>query len=169
MLAVLAAVGLHGLLVVGQRALSLKRATVERVALVVLALVAALNVYLYFWQYTPSRKFGTFRMEQTNAIGHYLRGLGDGPRRAYIVGPPHVFFKYIISFISDADGMDVSDPVTDPTAFVADDRDAVFVFVPERIAELDVVRRFYPDGRLWTFTDEASDDTLFVAYEVRKE
>ncbi len=178
-LSVLAAVGLAGLLDVARRALSLKQPTVERVALVVLTLVAALNVHFYFWQYTPSRRFGTFRMEQTNAIGHYLAQTsplpsggsegGKGPRRAYIVGPPHIFFKYNIGFVSDADGVDVTAPVTDPTTFVAGDRDAVFVFVPERLGELDVVRRFYPGGRLRTFTDEVSHDTLFVAYEVESE
>ena len=42
----------------------------------------------------------------------------------------------------------------------------MFIFVPERRGELDVVRRVYPDGLLREVRDHEQGEILFIAYEV---
>jgi len=53
----------------------------------------------------------------------------------------------------------------DQVNFVNPTRDAVFIFLPERRGELNVVQRFYPTGSLREFRNMRGE-LLYVAYEV---
>lgn len=62
--------------------------------------------------------------------------------------------------------MDVAGPPDEKLAFVDPTYDAVFVILPERMAEMETVRRRYPQGALREFRDERGE-MRFTAYEVR--
>ena len=74
-------------------------------------------------------------------------------------------FPNIRYFAPDVEGMNLEQPITDSVTFVNPDRDAVFIFLPERITEFDVVRRTYPTGLKREFKDQRGQ-ILFVSYEV---
>ena len=62
-------------------------------------------------------------------------------------------------------GQDVVDPLAATPDFVDSERGAVFLFLPERVAELAFVQEAYPGGRLQELYD-VHGGLRFVAYEV---
>ena len=61
-------------------------------------------------------------------------------------------------------GTDVKEPITDNVDFVNPERRAVFVFLPERRSEFDIVQRLYPEGLFREFRNQKGQ-ILFFAYE----
>lgn len=110
------------------------------------------NVRFYFQEYTPLRVYGNYNAVLATDLG-VRAGSEFGPdTHLYFFGPPRMYvgFGTIRYLAADVPGTDINDPISDPAAltFVQPDKDAVFVFLPERLGELDVVRSRYPDGAL---------------------
>ena len=134
---------------------------------VVLALLASYqSVHFYFARYTPSHIYGGLNTEVADAVGKYLRALGP-TYQCYFFGPPRIYYRGIptMPFIArGVTGTDVLEPITDHVDFVNSERKAVFVFLPERRSEFDVVLRFHPSGRFREFRNQKAQ-ILFFAYE----
>jgi len=136
------------------------------ISLVVVLLISFFSVTFYFGEYTPARVFGGGNTEVADRMAKYLRVLGP-QYQCYFFGAPRMYYGFAtISYLaSDVVGMDLIDPITEDVAFVNPDRDAVFIFLPERINEFEVVRRTYPVGLMREFKDKRGQ-MLFVSYEV---
>ena len=133
--------------------------------LLVLVLTVS-SIHFYFVDYIPSRRYGSENGETATMLGHYLRGLGEG-EPVYLFGAPRMYWSFgTMTFLApSARGQDVVEPIDSPPDFVDDDCAAVFIFLPERQAELVWVQQACPDGRTREVRDSAGE-LRFTAYEV---
>lgn len=139
--------------------------------MLVVAWLSVSSVWFYFMDYTPKRIYGSTNAEVATVAGHYLQDLQDdlgSDYRVYFFGLPVMYFGFAtIPFLAPGvEGIDVPDTFQGPPTFVDQSRAAVFIFLPHRRADLETIRRYFPDGRLQEFRQEAVDATLFWAYEV---
>jgi hypothetical protein len=148
-----------------QLALEQPRSTALILSLALVLLTSYQSAHFYFARYTPAHEFAGVNTEVADRMGKYLKALGP-EYQCYFFGAPRMYYGHAtIPFIARGIvGTDVTEPITDSVAFVNPERKAVFVFLPERLGELDVVRRFYPTGRLREFRNK-NGQVLFVAYE----
>ena len=133
-------------------------------AAVVLALVASVNVWFYFDRYTPAHQYAGYNTEVGQAMGLYLRTLGDS-YRYYFLGAPRMYagFPNTTYLAPAVAGEDITEPLTGPVPRAAPDRKPVYLILPERLGELQWLQATYPRGQLREFPD-AKGRTLFAAY-----
>jgi 4-amino-4-deoxy-L-arabinose transferase-like glycosyltransferase len=161
----LVAIGLEQTVRLARRVLAFHRRWAD-LALGLLVLVLAVsNVHYYFADFTPSRRYGGANGETATMIGAYLQGLNGGTH-AYFFGAPRIYWSFgTMTFLApDVVGQDVVEPLSAPPDFVEEGQPAVFVFLPERAAELAWVQQAFPDGRLREFRDSGGQ-LRFIAYE----
>jgi len=163
----------------------------QRLAVGVLALVLALtSVRYYFGPYQDLWIYGSFNGEVATRLGYYLRDLGP-EWQEYFFGAPRMYADFgSTPFIAKGIKLyDVKEPLTRPPDFVDRKYKAVFVFLPERAHELELVKQRYPNGvqeevrridrqALWPGTVSKADRSevpaseekplLFVAYKVEQ-
>ncbi|MFQ6057960.1 MAG: glycosyltransferase family 39 protein [Anaerolineae bacterium] len=166
-LAALVAVGLVKLVELGRVLLGPDRPLRQLALVGAVALIALANVKFYFMDYTPTRIYGNPTAEIGTELSKYLAAR-EGDFRVYFFGAPRMYFTYgTIRFMAHGvEGIDIRQPLTGQPTFVDPGREAVFVFLPERRGELEVVRQYYPQGRLWEF--ERGGQVKFVVYEVER-
>ena len=133
----------------------------------ILLFVAVNNLYFYFFDYSPSHRFGDSETEVANAVTDHVNG-SSPVEHAIMFGLPrmgfatHASMQYILGGhvhledVDETEGM-YSPNVSGPT---------IFIFLPERGGELAPIVEAYPRGsrREVYSTDE---DLLFVSYYVR--
>jgi len=129
-------------------------------------LMAVLSLNQYFLEYTPLRIYGNPNAQAATALGHYLR---DHPadRIVYFCGAPRLYFDFgSIGYLAPtARGMDVREPLNGPPDFVDPTYQALFVFVPERLAERVWVEERYPGGT-WQILPDHLGQMMLALYEV---
>lgn len=134
--------------------------------------LTALSLRYYFGPYQRSWLYGSFNGEVSTRIGYYLRDLGAG-WKAYFFGAPRMYhdFGSSVFIAKDVQQIDVLEPLEGPPTFVDPSLRPVFVFLPERLNELEWVKQAYPDGledRVYRVAlKEAPSEEyplLFVAY-----
>lgn len=135
-------------------------------AVVVVALMAW-NLYFYFAVYTPRNSFA--RTNAVTEIGNYLRPQAR-QRYVYMFTPPFYFLRHgTIQFVGDKpEGMDVLEPLTSTADFPNPPAGLrpLFIFIPERLGELAIVKQRYPEGKLQEYRIQPGDDrTLMYIYE----
>lgn len=114
-------------------------------------LFGLVNVRLYFFQYVPSAQYGGPVAKLAMHVAPVLRPLVSA-HRVYVVGAPWFFstFPTFSLLVPGARATDIVDPITaPPEGLVPEGEGAVFLFAPERAAELELVRRAYPRGRVY--------------------
>lgn len=125
----------------------------------------------YFGTYQNSWIYGSFNGEVATRLGYYLRELGPSYEE-YFFGAPRMWAEFgSTPFIAkDVPIYDVKEPFSGTALdFVNPDRKAVFVFLPERIGELDLVRQLAPGGtveEVRRIPGDWSRPILFTAYRV---
>ncbi len=131
--------------------------------------IAVISLRYYFGPYQDSRVYGSFNGEVATRIGYYLRELGP-TWQEYFFGAPRMYADFgSTPFIAKGVPLyDVQQPLNSPPTFVNPEHNAVFVFLPERMAELDIVQQAYPGGRLERVyrDDDPSGALYFAAYLV---
>ncbi len=136
-------------------------------AAAVLALSLA-SVNWYFVDFTPLRLYGGFNAVVASELAGYWRNSLGPDWRIYLFGAPRLFtdFGSIAYIAPDLDGVDVVEPLAAPPdpGLAQPDKDAAFVFLPERRAELEWVRQTYPGGQLEDIPSE--QNPLFSVYRV---
>lgn len=137
------------------------------VAMAMVALLAGWNVNFYFRDYIPRRTYGWTNTEIVTKLSHYAKAQ-PVPVYVYMFTPPRIFFgNGTIRFVAAGiEGMDVHDPVTDPAQIMPppDGKRPLFIFLPEREAELAVVQQRFPGGTVERFQGEWESVVLFIAY-----
>jgi hypothetical protein len=138
------------------------------IAVTVLAIMVW-NVYFYFSPYTQRNSYaGT---QAVTEIAHYLHPQADD-RYVYTFTSPYFYLKHgTIKFVGkDPEGIDIVDPLTSITALPDPPVGLIplFIFVPDRLSELEIVKQRYPDGQLREYGIQPSNDQMTVyIYEPR--
>jgi hypothetical protein len=139
--------------------------------LVLMLLFVAGGLFFYFGEYRLSHRFGDRNSEVAYEMGRYLDSL-QGDWQAYFYGPPamYVTFPTILylapEFQAGVNLFDVTENLTalpDPPSGA----NLVFVYLPERSAEVNETSERFPQGDFLTF-DGILANPLFYAYEVRR-
>jgi 4-amino-4-deoxy-L-arabinose transferase-like glycosyltransferase len=136
--------------------------------------LTVISLRYYFGPYQSSWAYGSFNGEVATRIGYYLRDLGPGWEE-YFFGAPRMYADFgSTAFIAkDVPVRDVLQPLDGPPTMIDPALKPVFIFLPERLGELEWVKQAYPDGveeevhRI--VLDEAPTEQLpllFVAYRV---
>jgi 4-amino-4-deoxy-L-arabinose transferase-like glycosyltransferase len=133
-------------------------------------LLAAWNLNFYFREYTPRITYGWATTEAATGIGSYLREQPPGTY-TYMFGPPRMYLgNGTVRFLAPkAQGLDMIDPIASLDQLPPPPEGArpVFIFMPERLVELEVVMQRYPDGRLEHRPARSEQGDLFTIYEPR--
>jgi hypothetical protein len=167
-LCLLIALGIERLAALLLWALPLGRRAAYGIGGAAVLLLALWNLNFYFREYTPRRTFGWLNTEVATVIGDYVRRQPDAVY-IYFFGPPRMFIgNGTIRFMAPGTpGIDVIDPLVAPEALppLPDGRRPIFIFLPERAAELKVVEGRYPRGARYQADAQVEDITLFYSYE----
>ncbi len=132
--------------------------------------LALWNMWFYFNEFGPHPNFsGT---DTSNQVGIYMEQQPSNTF-VYYFGAPKIFLRHgpIRFLAADVPGAEVLEPIHTTTDLppVPRYRRPVFIFLPHREGELEVVREAYPDGTLHTIRDKTGLKTLFLAYEPHEE
>lgn len=137
------------------------------IGVALLAALVAWNLNFYFREYTPRRTYAWFNTEITTTMGWFIRSQ-PAPAYVYFFGPPRLYYgNGTIRFVApDIAGVDILDPIADPDMLPAlpEGYRPVFLFLPEREAELALVQQLYPGGQVMRFSGISEPAPLFSAY-----
>lgn len=137
------------------------------VTAVMLFWIALLDVHYYFIEIADSYVYGGYNTVVATEIGTYLNDHETQDQKVYFFGFPRMgyFSLSTIPYLAPSMvGEDVLEEITEPPTW-AILRPTLFLFLPERIAELALVRESYPAGKLSEFKNEKGE-TFFTVYEV---
>jgi hypothetical protein len=136
-------------------------------------ILSALSVHFYFVDYTPLLTYGNYNGVAASSIAYYAHDRLGPDWRIYFFGQPRlsIGFGSIIYLNPDIEGRDILDRLIAPPPidFAAGDKNAAFIFLPERRNELDLVRRTYPNGVGEEIPSPIAGDPypLFIVYRVK--
>jgi 4-amino-4-deoxy-L-arabinose transferase-like glycosyltransferase len=133
----------------------------------VTVVLMSINGGYYFLNYAPTRVYGNPTDELMTRLSREL-DISQKDGKVYFFGAPVVFYESaaVPRFLTpDLEGVDVSEHWTGDLSFVDTSRKAWFVFLPERLDELDVVRAEYPGGVEVPAYSSADGRLLYVLYE----
>ena len=177
-LALLVGLGLDWLVQIGLRAFRWQRNHARTTkwycwwcsAGTLLVVAAVLNLHYYFFVYTPTRVYGNPTAEVATELGRYLMAQDDD-LDVYFYGPPYLYWDFgtLAYMARGIDGIDMP-PLEGDEVVVAPDpnRGARFFFLPERLEELESVRKRYPEGKKRSAYSTVDGRLLYVLYEVRQ-
>ncbi|HEY7067785.1 MAG TPA: glycosyltransferase family 39 protein [Chloroflexota bacterium] len=167
LMAMIAAIGLWAPLRLAAWIGDLPRLATRAALGVALVGLSAWNFGVVFLNPNPIAYYGTDNGLIATEMAYYLRALGPG-YYVYFLGPPRMYFKGFstVPFIApDADGSNVEKPLeagADPLPLKGP---TIFAVLPERDADLEQVRGWYPDGELREWRSP-KNLPLFYAYVV---
>lgn len=133
--------------------------------LVAVGLAVASGRY-YFQTYTPLGIYGGHNTQVAQGIARHLQTL-PSPVACYMAGAPRMYYGFAtIPYLNPAvEGVDLLEPLKEAAQVPETAGPAVFVLLPERLTELDVIQERYPEGRL-TRHHSAAGELLFASYWV---
>ena len=136
-------------------------------------ILALLSIKWYFVDFTPLRVYGNFDAVTATALGEYAHTSLGPDWRLYFFGPPRMFvdFPTVPYLAPEVEGKNIEQPVTPVTAerLVLPDKNAAFVFLPERRNELSIVRQQYPNGAVTEIPAPNGGDPLLIIYQVPRD
>ena len=143
------------------------RAAVIAVAFALLALVAVVDVNYYFNRvYSSGYVLGGLNTQVATEIAYFLRDKEPADQDVFFFGFPRMgyFSLSTIPFLApEKQAQDVLEPLTGPSALPLRGP-TLFIFLPERLHELEFVRQQAPNGTLQEFRSQ-NGELLFVVYE----
>lgn len=146
------------------------RRWVLAVTLVVALFLALLDARFYFQKYLPSHRFGGGEALVATRLGYDLARLSPAPH-LYFFGPPRMWsgFSTLVFLAPEVPRDDVIEPLTTPEALdrlVRSDRDALFIFLPERAGERVLVAQRYPRGEAREVRSPDGREVMYYWYFV---
>ncbi len=130
--------------------------------------ISFLDINYYFTEVYPSGyKLGGVNTYTATEIASYLQGQEEEIQKVYFFGFPRMGY-FSLSTIPYLVPEKLGEEVIDPLQTVPEwqlTMSTVFIFLPERAAELQFVQQAYPSGNVREFVDEVGNP-LFSAYEV---
>lgn len=172
LLTIFAAVGLIALARIAVRLLAVPRLAAGAGVGIILLLISVWNVQHFFSATNPAERYGGENTLVATELAYYLRDLG-GQQTVYFSGPPRMWyygFQTLPYIARDARGVDVERPWTAASQSPALAGPTAFVFLPERVGELQTVRDLFPNGTVREVRSpphEGPERLLFTSYEVR--
>lgn len=142
------------------------RYAIVTAAFVLLALVAVVDLNYYFNRVYDTYVLGGLNTEVATEVAYYLRDKEPAAQDVYFFGFPRMGYYSLstIPFLAPAKrGIDILDPLAAPPDFPLNGP-TLFIFLPERLNELDLVRQRFPDGTYQEFYSDRGE-FLFAAYE----
>ncbi|MFV2045348.1 MAG: ArnT family glycosyltransferase [Anaerolineales bacterium] len=142
--------------------------TARPVVVSVLGIVVAAAVWgdlsFYFGDFSGSKRFGDLNTETASAVARMLNEREPGVEVYFFGGRMGYYSHSSIPYLApDAYGQDVLQPLTSPPNWELSGP-TVFVFLPERAAEMALVQERYPGGEV--FQEAGRDAELYLAYEL---
>ena len=148
----------------GQRFKSLPAGAVITIGVL---LFASVSFSTYFVDYTPQQFYGGRNAEMATEIAPRLNELKD-ENRFYFIGAPWMYwgFATLPYLVPGAEARDILEPLTEPIPenLVAQDKGALFIVIPPRIDELELLVRRFPQGvreEVYSSSDGRHMVTLF--------
>jgi hypothetical protein len=125
------------------------------------------DLTFYFGEYQSQHRFGDRNTEIAYEVATYLNNL-DGEWEAYFHAPPNMYagfptFPFLLEELGQ--GLSFTD-ITEGEQPQPPDGNTVYLFIPERAAEIPIVQSLYPNGRVLTF-EGFHANPLFYAYEIQ--
>jgi 4-amino-4-deoxy-L-arabinose transferase-like glycosyltransferase len=133
----------------------------------ILAISMIGDISFYFGSYSMSQKFGDINTEVAQRVAQYLNTL-EGSPTVYFYGLPRMgyYTHSSIQYLAPhATGEDIPDPLQEAPGDLAKGM-VVFVFLPERIEEIEFVRAAFPDGEDLDFVGR-NNMQLFTIYLIQ--
>jgi 4-amino-4-deoxy-L-arabinose transferase-like glycosyltransferase len=145
----------------------------------VLALpIAVYDVRFYFNEYIPENYFGGNEAQIATILGYELQDQSPQPH-LYFYGAPQMWsgFSTLVLLAPDLPRTDIEQPLESPQALDElvqqtnpdAERDALFVVLPHRMDQLDVIQQQYPGGTLLEVGSTDGEKLLFYSYRVPRE
>jgi hypothetical protein len=142
------------------------QAAVVAAAFTLMALIALVDVNYYFNRVYDNYVLGGLNTVVATEVANFLRDKEPAGQDVYFFGFPRMgyFSLSTIPFLApDKNGIDIIEPLTIPPDFLIDSP-TLFIFLPERLNELELVRQRYPDGAYEEFFSDKGE-FLFAVYE----
>jgi hypothetical protein len=93
----------------------------------------------------------------------------DEDTHTYLLGYPRIYYGIhgsVDFFKEERLITNINDPLLEPPTMIDSDSSAVFVFIPEREAEIDFVEQVFPNGTLEQIDD--CGEKMLVIYNAEK-
>lgn len=137
------------------------------VTAVIMLAVVTQDLTYYFFDVYDSYILGGINTVVATEVAYYLEEQEPEAQDVYFFGFPRMGYYSLSTIpylVPQMEGHEVLDPVQEPPDWQLDGP-TIFIFLPERISELEPVRQAYENGHYREFY---SDDKLFLfaAYEV---
>jgi 4-amino-4-deoxy-L-arabinose transferase-like glycosyltransferase len=142
------------------------QAAVVAAAFTLMALIALVDVNYYFNRVYDNYVLGGLNTVVATEVANFLRDKEPAGQDVYFFGFPRMgyFSLSTIPFLApDKNGIDIIEPLTIPPDFLIDGP-TLFIFLPERLSELELVRQRYPDGAYEEFYSDKGE-FLFAVYQ----
>lgn len=138
-------------------------------AFVIIALLMMIDLRYYFFEVYDEYILGGWNTRVATDVAYYLRDQPEPEQNVYFFGFPRMGYfslSTIPYLVPRMRAEDILEPLTAAPSWVLD-RSSIFIFLPERLNELALVRAVHPNGSYREFP--APDGTLlFAAYEVTR-
>jgi hypothetical protein len=135
-------------------------------ALALMLWLALADINYYFFHAFDSYVLGGGNTVVATEVAHYLRDHETPQQRVYFFGFPRMGYyslKTIPYLAPGMTGIDVLEKLTAEPEWSLTGA-TIFIFLPERLGELEFVRATYPGGRYREFYS-GQGEMLFAAYE----
>jgi predicted DNA-binding antitoxin AbrB/MazE fold protein len=164
-----AALAITGLVALLRKAWALRPAV--GLAMGLTLLIGSISIRWYFVEYTPLLVYGNRNAVVATELAHYAREHVDVDDAIYFFGAPRMYYDFgTVPYLApEARGYDIYEPLQIPfdrqQAQASDE--VIFVFLPERLAELSFVQATFPDGNYREIMLPTGNEILFAIYRVR--
>jgi|APCry1669189070_1035195.scaffolds.fasta_scaffold00852_1 4-amino-4-deoxy-L-arabinose transferase-like glycosyltransferase len=132
-----------------------------------------ISLNTYFVDYSPRRIYGGLDAAVSTSVGFFAHEQLGSAWRIYFLGLPRMSFGLgSNSYLApETTGVDVEPASGDPVRLrvAMPDKNAAFIILPERSAEIDLLRTLYPGGKLLTFPSPVETGPLYFAYLVPRQ
>lgn len=134
--------------------------------MILMALVMTIDLDFYFNRVYDGYVLGGGNTLVATRVANYLRDKEPADEQVFFFGLPRMgyFTHSTIPFLAPGKrGQDVIDPITGPPDFGLG-QPVLFIFLPERLNELEFVRQTFPGGQYQEFYSK-DGQLLFAIYE----
>lgn len=147
LLPVYMAVGLYGTGIAAIKLLRIDRKIVGAATVLVTAAIVASHAGFYFGDEHHYEHVSDARTHIANAIAREAEALGDNVVVYMGTAPAMYWGSHYIGFLAqNAEGIDLLDPITENDEPPDLTGTTMFVFLPERMDELSIVEKWFPQG-----------------------
>lgn len=159
--------GLDGAIRFVEQSIQRWRRLIAFMSIVVVLIIGFEEAGFYFYDYSPRAGFGGYPTRVAQKLADHLQEYDDS-WEVFFVGWPRMGYRSILSTVYLAphiSATDINNPWGDPTNPVPDGDKLLFVFLPQRQADLDLCMQQYPGGEL--ISVHGLQEMLFYMYRLQ--